>query len=247
MPQCDRVLVLRAGKLLALAPWHELAALQLPELVSGAELMHEEEEDERRPAEAGQLPTNADAADAATVSNVSNGDGAAANGYDSNTSDGTDDSSGSPGRSEVIIVAATDAADADDGMDGGNGAPAISEAVARRPTALRAALSRLFAEGPGAAGGTAARSSKQRGRSGGGGNGNGGGGGPYDVGAEDGTNAAGGKDGNDGAPWGDSSDGVGKNVGRDADGKGAKEGGTDEIGKLVSAEERQQGCDVLMV
>lgn len=239
MPQCDRVLVLRAGKLLALAPWHELAALQLPELVGGAaaaELMHEEEDDQR-PAEAGRIPTDA----GATVSNVSNGDGAAANGY-SDTSDGSSGSSGSPGSSEVTIEAANDDAignGADDRTDGGAGAPAISEPVARRPMALRATLSRLFAAGPGAAGGAAPRSRKQRGRSDGGGDG-----GPYKVAAEDEeTDAAGGKGVNGGA-GGDGGKGFEEG---DADGKGAKEGGTDEIGKLVSAEERQQGCVLLVV
>lgn len=35
LPRCDRVAVLRGGRLVALGTWEELAPLQLPELVAG--------------------------------------------------------------------------------------------------------------------------------------------------------------------------------------------------------------------
>ncbi len=38
LPRCDRVLVLRQGRPLALGTWQEVAALQLPELTAGARL-----------------------------------------------------------------------------------------------------------------------------------------------------------------------------------------------------------------
>ncbi len=36
LPQCDRVMVLRQGRVHAFGTWPEIAALQLPELVAGA-------------------------------------------------------------------------------------------------------------------------------------------------------------------------------------------------------------------
>jgi ATP-binding cassette subfamily C (CFTR/MRP) protein 4 len=35
LPRCDRVAVLRGGRLVALGTWEQLAPLQLPELVAG--------------------------------------------------------------------------------------------------------------------------------------------------------------------------------------------------------------------
>ncbi len=35
LPRCDRVLVLRHGRVLALGTWQEVAAMQLPELTAG--------------------------------------------------------------------------------------------------------------------------------------------------------------------------------------------------------------------
>ena len=40
LPRCDRVLVLRAGRIQALGTWKEVAELNLPELTAGALLGH---------------------------------------------------------------------------------------------------------------------------------------------------------------------------------------------------------------